>query len=32
MSSDKGFVLRGLVPVWRTEKQPSGARKTEPSR
>ena len=24
MSSDKGFVSKGLVLVWRTEKQPSG--------
>ena len=24
MSSDKGFVSKGLILVWRTEKQPSG--------
>ncbi len=24
MSSDKGFVSKGLVFVWRTKKQPSG--------
>ena len=24
MSSDKGVMLKGLVLVWRTERQPSG--------